>query len=229
LWIEHASPVFDALGHRGFDGLRVEYYPGEEHVFDDAGVRGNLYAVEALHGDDEGAAILARLRAEFEAPATVAGFNPNASAIIDRAFEEDLRRRGRFRALVLRQVAGGVDPTKADLDAALFEASGDPLPRALVEYATKVTSRKRGPKPSRTTSDDMDVRARYAHELRKARAEDTAERSGACRADGRDDEHPPSRAVKTRALERTARALRRGMSTVQRILRSAPSHIHKSR
>jgi len=164
--------------------------------------------------------------------------DPKAVAWMQRATDEDLRHRGRFRDLVLRMLArdeeaqpeaNGVwqtrvicrspstrppEPTLDELAAAMCEPPGAPFPPVLVDYVARVLRgrpRKTGPHtPRRSTWDDLEIIIHYQQELRMAQAEHKA------------DDSPATRKVKTHATARTAKKYHLSPATIGRILAPRP-------
>jgi hypothetical protein len=161
---------------------------------------------------------------------------------IQRQRVEQLREEGRYRELVLWQLgqpeasdpeANGIfetravrmrpraEPSQADLIAACNESTA-PVPQPIIDCILKTQPRKRGPKgPMRSGDDhvtkfDGQVLEFYARTYLEALAANEA------------NERPETRAVKTRAKQRTAKKFGISARTVEgivaarRLLKSPP-------
>jgi hypothetical protein len=157
-----------------------------------------------------------------------ADLDPRASEWIQRASDEALRRQGRYRALVLHQLAPAeettdegngwqtrvvrtrerIEPSREDLIAA-YDESLEPLPSPIVDHVfthyVKGLPRKRGPNAPRaySTWDEVLIVAYYQHQLTKAKLRAAAGLTSA----------PADRAKK-----RTARHFGISVSTLEKML-----------
>ncbi len=135
---------------------------------------------------------------------------PEATAgWLQRASDESLRRRGQYRALVIRMLSaedhewqpetngifqtralrrrrtGRVEPTPLEIAAALRESPNEPIPPILINhvirtYVLETAPRKTGPKrPPRTTGKEQAICAFYLHQLQKAKLREDAGRATA--------------------------------------------------
>lgn len=200
-------------------GTDVTYEPGTTIVLDDRAVCSIVHHLEAT--DDEGRAVLDRVRAAIMAPAEVTmvtDLHPKDRAWLIRAAAERLRRQGRIRDLVVGMLTRGEEPTLDDLASAIQEIPDAPIPRVLVDYVAKVLRgqpRRPGPKkPKRTTSGDLAIRAYYQSELERAQC-------------AREVEDRHARGAANVAKRATATAFGISKRTVERVLALRPSSSRK--
>jgi hypothetical protein len=110
-----------------------------------------------------------------ETPAAVdwlGDVDPSALAYLSRAAEDRLRAQGRIRELVLHVLARGAEPSLPDVEAALREAQGEPVPAEVLDYACQVLRglpRRPGRRgPTLTTFGELVVRAFHQRALANA-------------------------------------------------------------
>jgi hypothetical protein len=211
-WINggRPGPNFSWVG-----GTAVVYEPGDVIVVDDRELPSIAHCLEAT--DDGGRAVLESVKAEMRAPAKitmVANLHPKDRDWLIRATDENLRRQGRIRDLVVRMLTRGKEPTLDDLASAIQEAPDAPIPMVLVDCVARVLRglpRRPGPKkPKRTTSADLAICAYYHYELERAQQAHEAD-------------SPYARAVADAAKKATATAFGISKRTIERVLALRPS------
>ena len=211
-WISGGRPGPD-LSWVG--GSPVVYEPGSLIVLADRELPSIDHCLEST--DDVGRAALERVRAAMTAPAEVTMFadlDSKDQQWLIRATDENLRRQGRIRDLVVRMLTRGTEPTLDDLASAIQEAPDAPIPKVLVDCVARVLRglpRRPGPKkPKRTTSADLAICAYYHYELERAQQAHEAD-------------SPYARAVADAAKKATATAFGISKRTIERVLALRPS------
>ena len=208
-WIEDCrlGPNFAVIG-----GRPVVYRPGDTVKMDDRDVPSIAHYLEAV--DDGGRKVLEAIRARAAAPAKrtlVSDLDPKDLAWLIRATDEKLRHAGKIRELVDRMLARGDEPSRDDVVAVLRDA--EPPSPALIEFVVKLLTlpQRPGPKePTRTTLQDLAIKAYYTYELDQAkRAHEANSRR--------------SRAFADVAKRSTAEAFHISKRTVERVIALRPA------
>jgi hypothetical protein len=90
---------------------------------------------------DDNGVVLERARAVAAAPATrtmLHDLHPKDRAWLIRATDEQLRRQGQIQKLAVRRLERGEEPTLEDVATAIQEIPDAPIPKALLDYASRI-------------------------------------------------------------------------------------------